>query len=369
MKTILRSLLAASCLFACSPAQNPDAGDAATLDMPTAIPDVPDRDGGGLFAHCRNTAQCGGGGLRCDTSYAGGLCVKACRSDRDCGSSGYCTGSGANAVCRPQCQEGADDCGPLSGLCFYFNNADTTKRACYPSCYEMPPADGLACNSGLQCNPWDGECAANVSAMGAENGDPCEQDSDCKSNRCIEAFSNNPAPNTGTGYLGGYCFSVGRRPDQSEYMRGMPMVRGNCPMGSVMIPYTGEVTGEPSNCVKECRMDNDCRAGYWCNRVFNGNPPAAVYTTGGCVPLNCIQPGRTCPAGTRCDRRMNGATAYGVCVLDGDAGSDAGTDASADVPSVRPDVADVQDVPDVAIPADVADVAAPDAAMDAPVGE
>jgi hypothetical protein len=306
-----------------------DGGDGGVMDVPTARADVPDRDGGGLFARCRTNIECGSG-YRCDTAYSGGLCVKTCRRDADCGADGICTTSRNGSVCRPACQPGNDDCAPYSGLCFYFDNSMQDRRACYPSCFEMPPAGVPACTMGTSCNPWDGECQASPRVMGADNGDPCSQSSDCKSGRCILETTDTPMPGTGTGYLGGYCYSVARRPDQAQYMRGMGLLRGNCPAGSVIIPYTGEATGDVSRCVKECRGDMDCRTGYYCNQVFNGTPPMAVYTTGGCVPINCIQMGRSCPAGTRCDRRGSGASAYGVCVQDGDGGTDGGSDASSD---------------------------------------
>ncbi len=365
MKNIFAALVLGALAAACSPAMTPaDGGDGGVMDVPTVVlRDVADRDGGGLFARCTTNAQCGPG-IRCDTAYPGGLCVKTCRRDADCGELGLCTGTGANAVCRPMCQPGADDCGPYSGLCFFFNADMQDRRACYPSCYETPPAGTPACVTGTTCNPWSGDCESRVMVTGADNGDACAANGDCKSGRCNEELTDTPVPGTGTGNLGGRCLSVARRPDQMSYMRGMGLLRGNCPMGSVIIPYTGETTGDVSTCVKECVMDMDCRAGYFCNRVFNGNPPAPVYTTGGCVPVNCILAGRTCPGGTRCDRRGNGASAFGVCVRDGDAGGpDGGVDASADVVTDVPNGPDVVDSGAVVDAADAADAA--NAVMDA----
>lgn len=101
-------------------------------------------------------------------------------------------------------------------------------------------------------------------------------------------------------------------------------------MGSVVIPFSGEMTGDPVSCWKECTMDNDCRAGYFCNRVVPTGMTMPVYATGGCMPVDCLRAGTTCPAGTRCITRMGTSSRFGVCAADGDAGvTDGGTDASA----------------------------------------
>ncbi len=341
------------------PAPAADAGDAGPVIVDTGVAaDVREAAAPApLFSPCTTAAQCGTG-RTCNLAYSNGLCTRSCRRDTDCGDTGWCYQSS----CIPQCSPGANECAPYSGLCFYWDAADTNKRGCFPGCSETPAMGEPACVAGRTCDPYSGQCETSPMVSGALNGAMCESASDCASGRCRLETTDTPAPGTPTGFLGGYCVSVTRRPASSAFVNGMPMPRGGCPMGSVVIPFRGEVEGDPVTCWKECRADTDCRAGYVCNRVTGTNGMPA-YSTGGCYPINCRTAGMTCPAGTSCNVRMSGTSTIAVCARnDGDAGAgDAGSDASAApdaAPDARPDAA-----PD-ALP-DAAPDAAPDASDDA----
>jgi hypothetical protein len=332
---------AAAALFALSfaagcapPAPSTDviAADASMPDV-TTTPDV--REAAAplpLFSACTTDRECGTG-RTCNTTFSGGLCTRACRRDMDCGDTGWCYRN----ACIPQCNPGGNECAPWSGLCFFWDSAMQDKRGCFPGCSENPAMGEPRCVAGRTCNPYSGECETSPNLEGGRNGDPCMGASDCAGGRCRAETTDTPMPETPTGYLGGYCFSVTRRPAQAAFMRGQPLPRGGCPMGSVIIPFTGDAEGDPVSCWKECRADMDCRAGYYCNRVINSGMP--VYTTGGCMPVNCLTTGMSCPAGTRCVTRTSGSTRFGVCTPDGDAGvPDAGADASAPTDGgARPD--------------------------------
>lgn len=334
--TVSVASIAALALTGCpNPPANTDAGDAGPdivdtgvrVDVQEAAAPLP------LFSQCSSTAQCGAG-RTCDLNYPGGLCTRSCRRDTDCGDTGWCYRNN----CIPQCSPGTNECGPYSGLCFYWDAADTNKRGCFPGCSENPPMGEPACVAGRTCDPYTGTCQTSVMVDGALNGEPCESAGDCAGGRCRTELTTTPAPDTPTGYLGGYCYSVTRRPANSAFQMGMPLPRGGCPMGSVVIPFRGDVEGDPVSCWKECRQDSDCRSGYFCNRVTgsNGMP---VYSTGGCFPINCRTMGMSCPAGTACSVRMSGTSTIAVCARSGDAGvGDAGSDASADAaPDASPD--------------------------------
>jgi hypothetical protein len=275
-----------------------------------------------LFSACTADRQCGTG-RTCNLTFSGGMCTRTCRRDTDCGDTGWCYRNS----CIPQCNPGGNECAPWSGLCFFWDSAMQDKRGCFPGCAEMPAMGEPACVSGRTCNPYSGNCETSPMIEGGRNGDPCTAASECAGGRCRFETSETPAPETPTGYIGGYCYSVTRRPAQASFTRNMPLPRGGCPEGSVVIPFTGDMEGDPVSCWKECRADGDCRRGYYCNRVINSGMP--VYSTGGCYPINCLTAGMACPSGTRCVTRTSGSTRFGVCTPDGDAGvSDAGSDAS-----------------------------------------
>ncbi len=320
-------------LNGCDSGMAADASDAAMdgsltpdiVDVPVDRGDTPDVQRP-PYGRCATTADCAVG-LMCDLAYAGGMCrLTRCTSDRNCGTAGICTGSGG---CRPSCMAGANDCAAWAGLCFFFDSTAPDRRACYASCYDPPTPDYPACVAPRMCDLHGGGCVTALPTMGGDVGAPCLTNADCRSGRCSEETSATPTPDTPTGNLDGYCIAVARRPAQDAYMPGMPMPRGNCPMGSVPIPFTGAMEGDGAVCYRECRMDSDCRAGYFCNRVFNMTYPMGAYTNGGCFPIDCSTMGRTCPAGFHCSPR--GTPPRGYCQRDapGDGGvSDGGSDAA-----------------------------------------
>lgn len=318
--------LSATVLAGCpAPPAGNDGGDSGGVTDSGVTPDVPDATPGPLFTQCTTNAQCGSG-RTCDLNYPGGLCTRMCRRDNDCGESGWCYRSN----CIPQCTAGANSCAPYSGLCFFWDSNMQDKRGCFPGCAEMPAAGQPACVGGRTCDPYSGVCQTSPTMMGAANGAPCTSTGDCAGGRCRLEYTDTPNPMTPTGYLDGYCFSVTRRPADAAFVRNMPLPRGGCPMGSVVLPVRGDVEGDSVSCWKECRQNSDCRAGYVCNRL-TGTDGMPVYSTGACFPINCRTMGMTCPAGTVCNVRMSGTSTIAVCARDGDAGAgDAGSDASSE---------------------------------------
>ncbi len=305
-----------------------DATDTGPSDGPRA--DVRDAGGdsglGMLFRPCVDTAACGPG-LTCNLGYPGGLCTVRCTADRNCGASGICAGMFG---CLPACQAGNDDCQPYSGICFIFDAMDQSRRGCFPSCYETPPTGVRGCAAPRVCDPHAGVCTMPpIMPPGpGANGVACMSAMDCMGGRCFQEIDTMSMP---TGWINGSCFSVGRTPANEDFMTGMPWPRSNCPMNSVAIPAGAmPAPGDPAICARECRMDSDCRAaeGYNC---FRGRDPMTMmpaFTTGGCLPINCLDTVHTCPSGFRCMARTGTMMPSGFCVRT--AGGDAGpTDSGA----------------------------------------
>lgn len=127
-------------------------------------------------------------------------------------------------------------------------------------------------------------------------------DSDC-GGICLTEVQTDGSP---TGWIGGFCASVGRLPGRSAYQNGQPLPQSNCPAGCVAMPTIDVFAeGDMAVCLKACEADADCgRPGLRCNRdiLGIGVPP----TNGFCQPIDCqsgVYSGMVnhgCPAGYHC---------------------------------------------------------------------
>jgi len=275
---------------------------------------------------CRADTDCALG-LQCDLAYAGGMCRRTrCSRDSQCGPAQVCAGMYG---CRPECAPGHDDCAPWFGLCFSFDGSDVTRHGCFPSCMTEPGAGVPTCVAPRMCDLWSGRCVASPSA-GADNGSPCLDFAECRGGRCFHEAS--PLDGSYPGFPGGYCFSVARRPAARDFVSGMPLPRGSCPPGSVVLPTANSSEGDPVACYRECTTDGDCRIGYTCNRVRSAAFPTGEYSTGACYPIDCADGSAVCPCGMQCALQPRSVPPHGFCERagSGDAGGDAAVDASAD---------------------------------------
>ncbi len=270
-----------------------------------------DAGGAPLYSRCRSNADCAVG-FTCNLTYPGGLCTVRCTTDRTCGAAGICAGAYG---CLPVCQPTLDNCQPWSGICFIFDATDPTRRGCFPSCYGTPPTGFPACVPGRVCDPHSGNCVIPPApTTGAANGSACLTAADCAGGRCyptMDAMTGLP-----NGWNNGYCFSVGRTPANADFMIGGAWPRSNCPVGSVALPAgVAPAEGDPALCVRECRMDSECRTfeGYRCFRGRNPMTGLPAFTTGGCIPVDCNMAGMACPAGYTCRTMTGTGGPYGVC--------------------------------------------------------
>ncbi|MEI8254849.1 MAG: hypothetical protein WCJ30_04175 [Deltaproteobacteria bacterium] len=150
--------------------------------------------------------------------------------------------------------------------------------------------------------PGGASCTATPNTRGRRNGEPCTMDSDC-GGICLTEVQTDGSP---TGWIGGFCASVGRLPGRSAYQNGQPLPQSNCPAGCVAMPTIDVFAeGDMAVCLKACEADADCgRPGLRCNRdiLGIGVPP----TNGFCQPIDCqsgVYSGMVnhgCPAGYHC---------------------------------------------------------------------
>jgi hypothetical protein len=335
--TLLRSslvALASSTLIACSnPPPPSDAGDASSAADTWVFPDV-SLDASNYrptYHRCEDNADCDTAHREiCDRTYAGGMCRRiTCTSNDECGGIGICT---RTQGCVPFCTLQSDTCLEYGAICLAFALPFESNTGCFPACdpnvMRNDPEGGMrACTNMLTCDPYQGKCVAHVSTAGADNGEPCTADGQCRSNLCIpevdRRFGERP-----TGFLGGYCTSYAPLPSEATFAaaRGMNLPTSTCPPGSVVLPSPDAAPGSATRCLKACTRDAECRPGYHCDRRGGGSD---TYANGACVPIDCAEAGAACPSGTSCRiADGDGGTLFtgARCVRDQDAAaSDAST--------------------------------------------
>jgi hypothetical protein len=127
-------------------------------------------------------------------------------------------------------------------------------------------------------------------------GDPCAKAADClsASSPLAKLSPTSCIAGDGASWPGGYCTDFCKLPP--EPFAPPRLARANCPVGSVCLPrwsiQPSDVTQpEVGACLKECRIDSDCRAseGYYCRHDFwLGEPPVQTsFGNGYCAPLHC----------------------------------------------------------------------------------
>lgn len=282
-----------------------------------------------LFLSCASNVDCnveGARGLICDTKFPGGMCTRTCTRDGDCGM-GTCLGAPRTGQCFPSCSIGGGECAATQ-VCVQSGGADPNAGACVASCYPadaMAPSGSPMCAAGTTCDPgFSTPSCQSMASTGAANGSACRADDECLGD-CIPEIDSTSAP---TGYLGGQCFSRGRVPNLAMYVGGMPLPRGNCPAGSVILPANnGGGEGDLGVCLPSCSTNADCnsgrtpdamgRTGYFCDLDIFSMPPQP--STGVCSPINCsaapfsTMPNGGCPEGSAC-RPNPRMPAQGLCV-------------------------------------------------------
>ena len=283
--------------------------------------DVATDDGQSSEFGCSSDSRCGTGGI-CLTAYPGGICSRHCTQSRPCGVDGVCDAT--TGICAFACTSGGGECDQYGGACLVTDES-THAGMCVPSCFVAGAPRGYpACGSATPCDLYSGACTATP-AKGAEDGDACAADADCKGRRCITEIDDTGQP---TGWIGGYCLSFGRT---TNIMQGDAVPQSNCPAGAGTVPLNGQGPGDWAPCFKICNANSDCRVGYQCDHLTPSMSTGNFFTNGICLPIDCAAPGAMCPAGTQCViESRDGGAPIGHCALDTDAGTtpDAATDAA-----------------------------------------
>ena len=277
----------------CSPSafDSGSAVDAQDVPLRDVARDAPDASQITIFTHCSTNAQCGSGGTCLTVFPGGGICTRRCTNDRACGVDGACELN--NGICLPSCSTGGNECDRFGGACIPVDGAFTT-GLCLPSCYTSgAPAGYPQCQEPMaMCDAYNGICAT-MQPTGAEDGDPCVADVDCKGGRCITEIDPLGQP---SGWIGGYCLSFGRATNITE---GQSVPQSNCPPNAGAVPFDGQGPGDSAPCFRTCVADSDCRAGYQCDHLTSMSG-GQFFSNGICLPVDCSRAGMQCPAGYAC---------------------------------------------------------------------
>ena len=182
---------------------------------------------GEVGSSCTDDPQCDEG--LCLTNMPSGYCSQLCDSSGDCPSGAHCEIVGSQGFCYRDCQNN-DQC--RSG--YDCSTSDVSAASCVPS---------------------DGKLVKN--ANGADDGEPCVSDINCKGGVCLKADA---------GYPGGYCSTLNCDND------------GECNGGVCTVASANTV------CRAACGSGSDCRSGYNCIsgtcQAPNASNPTSPDTTG-----------------------------------------------------------------------------------------
>jgi hypothetical protein len=311
-----------------------DAGTDTSIALDGSIDSAPvdtgpDTAPSTLFGPCFIDAQCPGPDAYCRTAaedgVPGGQCVRRCAitaggaPDRtncyepDDDLYHVCWQfEGEEPICEERCLNGAD-CVREGFTCVgqgQFSSGD--RGICVPVC-----TNDEECGAGAQCNRYSGRCVAEGTLpTESENGDPCDNDSQCNSGTCLEERSGT----TPTGWTDGYCLGVCILPigynSSSFYTdagEGPGLPQGTCPDGDVCHPNGSLNRGDQGACVEACTSDADCREaqGYFCRTSFQTASGTYTFPTGACFPIDCSS--RACPTGYTCTTIPTASGPISVC--------------------------------------------------------
>ena len=253
-----------------------------------------------LFGECFS-GPCGRG-MFCDSKFPTGLCTSFCSTDAQCGSVGHCV----NGLCRPACTDGGNECATYHGSCTFTDDANRTGGFCVPHCQSGP-----GCWLDQRCDEYTGECVSNTTVRsGLDDGAACAQDTDCLSGWCIPEI----VGGVGTGFLDGYCASVGFSVERSEYRSGSRPPYAGCATGAGAFQDPSYGAGDTVACGRSCSTDHDCRSGYSCDHS-RYQDLSSYFVDGVCSPTDCAVSGTTCPTGTHCSITVDAhSRAAGRCV-------------------------------------------------------
>jgi hypothetical protein len=198
-------------------------------------------------SHCSCAADCDSPEVCLDETSAGvpgGLCARPCLSDA-CPGQMVCLqatpGATGTETCFNPCTK-SSDC--LSGqICQNLEAAGALVCASYCQSDADCPTVGT-------CDRYSGLCApAPLNPSGKETGEPCVNDTDCKSEFCIAGITEFP-----DGYCTAFC----------------SIEKQGCPAGSACMPIWSAI-GDQGLCLKTCNTVDDCRTGYGC--VYDPSVP------------------------------------------------------------------------------------------------
>jgi hypothetical protein len=206
----------------------------------------------------------------------------------------YCTAQSPGATCaacgaegQPCCSHGISIGTGSLGVCNAGLHCPETSPA---TCQVLPiGCSDASCAAGTRCNAWSGRCEPDGGLFpppGRDNGEPCSDDSDCRSATGVGAALVPACDRSDGRWMGGYCLSYCNMPPGGFWTN--PLSRSNCPAGSVCLPAFQLPHGEKyGGCARECRTDSDCRVaeGYYCRRTFSYKGP--TFSNGYCAPIHC----------------------------------------------------------------------------------
>lgn len=192
---------------------------------------------------CTENAQCAGGlcWTEAEKGWPGGLCTRDCEQDL-CPEGFNCTSmAGLAHICLSRC-ETPDDCRSGYG-CF-------GAAAIEPICFAHCESDDH-CTGSTFCDLWLGLCG--IESQGAENGQACEANEDCKGNACL--------PHDGGGYCSSLCTAS----------------TGVCP-GDGICSTMETMPGDSGFCLDGCLNNDDCtRPGFTCQENLWGEGYICLY--------------------------------------------------------------------------------------------
>ena len=215
---------------------------------------------GAIGASCSNSAQCNGEQGTCLQTFFGGYCAQlGCQTSADCPDSEPCVALNPDGATEEERQL----------ACMAGCSADEDCRFGY-SCQDYEGA--------RICLESDGAGATTRNPEGADDGEPCLSNINCKGGTCIREVTDDEGE---VSYPDGYCTT--RDCDAAEDCNGS---------GALCISRERNTT-----CRASCTQDADCRQGYSCVEGTQGElycestfePPEApvMMSTNESIEVKC----------------------------------------------------------------------------------